>query len=210
MKARNSRRSVKRKSADSENDTSTAEDLEFLKSMFVINQSKDLIKKKLKSTLDARVEMVKDVECDLLEQFPFFFSNPELVNMCIEKYQMKWNQISIHLNYIYSEFNHIFHLLAGINWSVYLQILTDYDLRFRNCKNYSSNLIDNNWASYSVCLNEMLTTKYASHIYTQWSKDIQDILILLKLLPVKNHSKATASLESFNKAIDKIFLFRQV
>lgn len=56
----------------------------------------------------------------------------------------------------------------------------------------------------------MLTTVYNSHIYTQWPKEIQDIMILLKLLPAKNDTKKVATLESFNKACDKLFLFRKV
>lgn len=80
----------------------------------------------------------------------------------------------------------------------------DYNLRFME---HNANNLLNNWALYSKRLNEMLTTVYNSHIYTQWSKDIQDILILLKLLPAKMDTKKVATLESFNKAIEKTISF---
>lgn len=88
-------------------------------------------------------------------------------------------------------------------------MLIDYNIRF-NAE--TSNILIENWSMYSKILNNTLTATYGSHIYTQWPRDIQDILVLLKLLPATNKSKKVgeAEIEVFNKAIDKLFLFRKV
>lgn len=83
MKERNSRRANKRKSEAPESDQSDhdiTEDLQFLKSVIVNPDNMNAIRQKLKSTLDSRIEMVRDLNVDLLENFPFFFSNPQTVN----------------------------------------------------------------------------------------------------------------------------------
>lgn len=55
------------------------DDLDSLKSAVVNKQNVDFIREKLKSTLNYRVEMMPDLSTDLLENFSFFFSNPEMV-----------------------------------------------------------------------------------------------------------------------------------
>lgn len=85
MKERNSRRVNKRKSDPLESEQkyeSVKEDLEYLKSALVNTQNMETFRTKLKATLDCRMEMVRDLHVDLLENFPFFFSNPEMVNVC--------------------------------------------------------------------------------------------------------------------------------
>lgn len=91
-------------------------------------------------------------------------------------------------------------------------MLTDYDIRF-NAE--SSNILIENWPIYSKILNNALTVTYGSHIYTQWPEDIQDILVLLKLLPATTKSKTKPrvnepEIEVFNNAIGRLFVFRKV
>lgn len=81
LKERNHRR-LKRKSEVLESDQSDqniTEDLEYLKSAIVNADNMDTIRKKLKSTERYRMEMVRDLNVDLLENFPFFFTHPETV-----------------------------------------------------------------------------------------------------------------------------------
>lgn len=51
-----------------------------LKSTMVNDQNIPMIKEKLIATMAYRLDMLKAPEVDLLENFPYFFSNPELVS----------------------------------------------------------------------------------------------------------------------------------
>lgn len=66
------------------------------------------------------------------------------------------------------------------------------------------------WPNLRKRLNNILHNQYKSSIQTLWPQDIQDILILLKLV----HSKATGrnlqSILGFNNSIDKLIIFREV
>lgn len=55
-------------------------DLEFLKSVVVNDNTLSIFKEKLTLTLSYRINLVKDNETDLLVNFPYFFTYPELVN----------------------------------------------------------------------------------------------------------------------------------
>lgn len=56
------------------------EDFEFLKSCVVNAENMTIIKQKLKSTIEYRVGVMNDQNIEFLEQFPYFFTNPELVS----------------------------------------------------------------------------------------------------------------------------------
>lgn len=51
-----------------------------MKSMIVNEQNIPLIKEGLVKTMQHRLDMLRDGRIDLLENFPYFFSNPELVS----------------------------------------------------------------------------------------------------------------------------------
>lgn len=55
-------------------------DINALKTIVVCNQNMDEIKEKLVATLEYRLNMIdQNVELDLLETFPYFFTDPSLV-----------------------------------------------------------------------------------------------------------------------------------
>lgn len=54
-------------------------DIEFLKITIVNDTNLAIIKEKLKSTMSYRLEMMKTLELDVLETFPYFFTHPSLV-----------------------------------------------------------------------------------------------------------------------------------
>lgn len=65
------------------------------------------------------------------------------------------------------------------------------------------------WPNLCKRLNTILVQQYKSGIQTMWPKEVQDLLILLKLV----HSKASKnemSVKAFNKAIDNLIVFRKV
>lgn len=55
-------------------------DIEFLKSAVVNEENMAEIKRRLKNTTKYRHEMMKTPEMDFLENFPYFFTDPKLVN----------------------------------------------------------------------------------------------------------------------------------
>lgn len=66
---------------DQYSDTQAAADVEHLKSTKVNDGNIVAIKEKLKLTLVYRRKLLKDLSIDLLEYFPYFFTNPELVRI---------------------------------------------------------------------------------------------------------------------------------
>lgn len=65
------------------------------------------------------------------------------------------------------------------------------------------------WPVIRNRLNEVLTDQYKTNIQTIWPKEIQDLLILLKLV----HPKAGRNIMTvlaFTKAMDKLIIFREV
>lgn len=59
-------------------------EVRYLRSVMVTDENMDIVKQKLIKTLDYRANMVKDCEIYFRVEFPYFFSNPELVCMCCE------------------------------------------------------------------------------------------------------------------------------
>lgn len=56
-----------------------------------------------------------------------------------------------------------------------------------------------------------MRTHYAAlNFHTQWSQDIHNIFILLKLLPPKFGRKPVEGRETFNDSIEKLIVFRSV
>lgn len=56
------------------------DDLLYLKTTLISDSNIGEVRKRLEKTRKKRDEMVKDEETDLLEQFPFFFTCPQLVS----------------------------------------------------------------------------------------------------------------------------------
>lgn len=54
-------------------------DIELLKTILVNEVNMGLIKEKLIATKSYRLKMMEELDIDLLEMFPYFFTNPSLV-----------------------------------------------------------------------------------------------------------------------------------
>lgn len=88
IQIRNVRRGIKRRQTivnDFEdemllNEEQAKQEVENLKSILVNTQNMDEIKSKLRSTLVYRLDLLKQIELNLREYFPYFFVSPELVN----------------------------------------------------------------------------------------------------------------------------------
>lgn len=82
----------------------------------------------------------------------------------------------------------------------------DYDLRFMN-----GDAFLRNWEDYRSMLRKMLQDKYISDQFTtSWCDDVNDLSILLKLLPYRVSNKKNTPRLSFNESISKLIVFRKV
>lgn len=67
------------------------------------------------------------------------------------------------------------------------------------------------WPKYAQQRENIIRTQYAaSNFHTQWSQEIHNIFILVKLLPPKFGRKQVEGRETFNDAIEKLIVFRTV
>lgn len=66
------------------------------------------------------------------------------------------------------------------------------------------------WPNIRTNLNIILRQQYQTNIQTIWPADINDLFILLKLIPGKSNGRYALTVQSFNKAIDKLIVFRTV
>lgn len=68
------------------------------------------------------------------------------------------------------------------------------------------------WSSYSLKLKQYYSEKVKGrHYNTRWSEDVEDFLLLLKLLPSKQAGKsAAATVANFNKASEMFITFELV
>lgn len=62
------------------NENNVESDLLYLKHAVINDQDPEIVMQKLKSTRYLRQTMCRQLETDYRENFPFFFTNPELVS----------------------------------------------------------------------------------------------------------------------------------
>lgn len=62
-------------------ETKCKADIEILKSLRVCDENMAEIEMKLVNTMEYTIKMLETLEVDLLETFPYFFTNPELVHL---------------------------------------------------------------------------------------------------------------------------------
>lgn len=66
------------------------------------------------------------------------------------------------------------------------------------------------WPQYEPHLKDILSQDYKLCVQTVWPRGIENILILLKLLPAKSVGRNAQNVLSFNKAINKLIVFHEV
>lgn len=69
-----------------EHPTHSLDDLLYLKTAVISNSNIVEVRKKLEKTRTLRDELVRAAETDLMEQFPFFFTHPQLVNYKLSQF----------------------------------------------------------------------------------------------------------------------------
>lgn len=156
-----------------------------LRSMVVNEGNMHFIKEMLFKTLDFRAKMARDEKIEFRVEFPYFYTNPELVPI-FQNFDVK-----LHKRPSFS------HLLCN------LQI--QYDFEIRN-PSIEKEAFQNFWTTHNGNLRRILTLYYSSYdVSTSWPPEIENFFILQRLFPVKK-----ASAEVFIKAMDKLMIFRTV
>lgn len=82
-----------------------------------------------------------------------------------------------------------------------MQILFDFEQTYKLA---GGKLIEN-WSKYPIKLREILAS---SSFTTSWPRDIEDFLILLKLLPMS--TKSPKGVQTFDKSVENLIVFQPV
>lgn len=90
---------------------------------------------------------------------------------------------------------------------MYLQISYDFSLRFPDADVSS---LMNWWQQYSSRMMCVLKSHYKQTYHSLWPDQINDLLVLLKMLPAKAKGKNLDSIQTFKKAVTKLIVFRKV
>lgn len=75
----------------------------------------------------------------------------------------------------------------------------------------NSNAFIDNWAEFGAKLKEVFKNDYQSNVSDiEWSEDVMNFLILIKLFPRSAGRNALASRLAFGKAVKKLIIFSSV
>lgn len=88
-----------------------------------------------------------------------------------------------------------------------LQILHDFTVRFPEAN--AGGFIED-WPFYAQNIKKVFYESYYQKIDTLWSDDIEELLVVLKLLPAKAGQKVASGVLPFNRAIDKFIVHTKV
>lgn len=168
-------------------------DMDYLKSTIVNSENLDQIKDKMIGTMAHRIHIMKDHRMDIKESFPFLFASVDLVSLSA-------------INYLFSFFEQISVMRASF-FLCFRQISFDFTQRFPHAKH---NALVQNWKSISSVLHAHLKDHHKVKLITEWCEEIHDILVLLRLLPIKTVGRNLGTIASFERAVDKLFIFQEV
>lgn len=99
-------------------------------------------------------------------------------------------------------------MYTHIHFQYKLQISYEFSLRYPNEDEFA---FQNAWNMLSRRAVNVFESYYATKFKSSWTKDIDQLLVLLKMLPTKAAGKNLAQIESsFAKAEQKLIIFRMV
>lgn len=89
-----------------------------------------------------------------------------------------------------------------------IKVLYEFSLRYPNV---SDNAFDHAWKKLSMRAVDVFENYYQTKFISSWSKDISNLLVLLKMFPAKASGTNFSLIESsFKKAEKKLIVFREV
>lgn len=170
-------------------DTETAaNDVIFLKSLVMCENNMEVFLEKLNSTREHRAKMLLDKKINLKEAFPYFFTHPQMVARLIVA--ILFRKFGVRTNYSF-------------------QILKEFELA--NPEINATAFIDK-WTMFGPQLRDILTNHYKVQTFTtDWPKDVEDILVLLKMFPARQVGRnVIASDTTFKKSVDQLIHYEPV
>lgn len=165
------------------------DDLLFLKSAVIAQTDLDVVKRKLNTTRSLRADMMQNKNIDLREHFPFFFSHPFLVSWIFYYSSKELYSTSFSINPFTNNCN--------------FQMLYDFEQKY---KLVESNALKIAWPVYSEHLRRKFAAQEKYNIKTAWTENIENFLLLLKILPSKPKSGSL----NFFKITEKLIVFSVV
>lgn len=172
--------------SDCETEENEEREVAILRSLLVNEENMLIIKQKLAKTIKLRSRLVNDDNVNLLERFPYFYTCPELVN---------WNLLIQYLSF-------------NLIYFFQFQILYDFSLMYED----ASDIFMEKWQNVKGSVEHVLKLHGADKDFScVFGTEVEQLLMLLKLLPVKQCGRKTASKRStFIESIDKIIIYKEV
>lgn len=93
------------------------------------------------------------------------------------------------------------------NSSSFKQILFDFEQRYETINHDA--LIEG-WDSMRTVLASVLNDHYKIVVHTVWMQEMHEILLLIRLFPLKSSGRNLGNIVSFVRAIEKLFVFKKV
>lgn len=166
-----------------------------MKSVVINDSNIEKIKLDLQKSREYRCKMLLDAKTDLLESYPYFFTNVDLV--CYHSLHHFACEMHKCLYFI------LFHTLFRF------QILFEFHDRF---KNIDEMVFLNKWKTFGASFTRVLNDHYKTCLfYSGWDAEIEQILVPLKLFPASKVGRnANANNKTFQKAMNSLIVFRKV
>lgn len=83
----------------------------------------------------------------------------------------------------------------------------DFIIRFPKA---NADVFIEKWPFYASNMKNVLLDSYKQEMGTLWSEEVEQLLVVLKLLPAKGGSKGGAGILPFIRAIDKLIVHSDV
>lgn len=171
-------------------DDNAKDDIEFLRTVAVNDTNMPIIEDKLTLTLKYRADIVcADKRPSLLERFPYFFTHPTLVSDLNDLETSIYHDIVL-IPFVKLQIEFDFNLLHDIDTTTFFEM-------WLKCKDK----IEPALSSYGS----------SEDFYTAFDTEVEQLLMLLKLLPLRQHGRTSARNRlNFNQAIEKLVVFCEV
>lgn len=167
---------------------SAEEDLQYMKSAVITNTNMEMMIAKLDTTRELRRTMLRDKDIDMREHFQFFFSHAVLVSINIHLCKQVHENLMKKYDY-YGPHK--------------LQLALDFEQMFQSI---DSNAFKTLWPGYAARLREISATRPDYTIGTNWSEQVEDVLLLLKIFPAKPNKRTI----NFHNLSEKLIVFSVV
>lgn len=180
-------------------DEQAERDIFFLRRTVYDESMEQIFAKKLKDTKHYRKNLCKDLNIDIIERFPYFFTNTDLVSL--------W--LNIPLNDLGILNMNALKLLNGFVFIFRDQILLDFDV----CFNLARDIFLKKWYQIKDNIKSVHGSKgfERNEILAKFGGEIEPMLMLLQMLPdVPKGTKSSKKRSTFEESVNNFIVFLPV